>query len=120
MSGNELWSGLVGYQVRALGTASIVGDVESVHARGFGIHRIPGHPAVRRDVPGEAIAWISHATRTVFLAEGIDAEVLADAPPLLSRGDRGGERWWANVLGHDALYASAQRGGAPLPHRAER
>src|SRR5438105_11366596 len=114
---------VVGYQVRTLGGASVVGEVEGVRERGVRVHKIPRHRGHHGYLPAAAIAWISDATNTIFLAEGISAESVADAPPPPGADPDGwhkSDEWWANLLGHYGLYESAGRGSEPFLHADQR
>jgi hypothetical protein len=123
MARSELSIRLVGYQVRTLGQASVVGEVEAVRDRGLRIHKIPGHRARGGSLPAEAIAFVSHETNTIFLVEGIDAASILDAPPPPAAGGerwRKSEQWWADLLGHFGLDDAPGLGSGPFLHRAGR
>jgi hypothetical protein len=114
---------LVGYQVRTLGGASVVGEVEGVRERGLRIHKIPGHRGHHGYLPAETITWISDATNTIFLGDGLGAESVVDAPPPPGADPDGWHKsneWWADLLGHYGLYESEGRGSEPFLHSDRR
>jgi hypothetical protein len=119
----ELSIRLVGYQVRTLGGASAVGEVEGVRRRGIRVHRIPHHRGHHGYVPVEAIAWVSDATNTIFLAEGLTRTAVVDAPPPPEEGPEDwhkSENWWADLLGHYGLFECEGRGSEPFLHPDQR
>jgi hypothetical protein len=123
MTDTALTTHIVGYQVRTAGNGEVVGEVEGVRARGMRVYKLPGHHGRRGYVPAEAVLWISHGTNTIFLAEGIDADRVAGAPPPPGErpdGWRMSADWWADLLGHYGLFDAAGKGNEPLLHPAQR
>jgi hypothetical protein len=114
---------LVGYQVRTYGGVAAVGEVEGVRPHGVRVHRMPRHPRHHGYLPSEAIAWVSDATNTIFLREGLTLESVLDAPPPPDEGldawHKSGE-WWADLLGHYGLFESEGRGSEPFLHPGQR
>lgn len=123
MSEAKLSVRVVGYQVRTTGGAAVVGEVEGVRERGLRVHKMPGHRGHHGYLPAEAVAWISDATNTIFLTEGISAEAVVDAPPPPGEDPDGWHKsseWWADLLGHYGLYESEGRGNEPFLHADQR
>jgi hypothetical protein len=113
----------VGYQVRTSGGGAPVGEIEGVRARGVRLHRLPAHPGRHGYLPSEAVSWVSDATNTVFLKEGITPESVVDAPPPPDEapGDwHKSSDWWADLLGHFGLFESEGRGNEPFLHPDQR
>jgi hypothetical protein len=119
----ELSIRLVGYQVRTMGGSEVVGEVEGVRAHGLRIHKIPGHPGSRGYLPAEAVTWVADATNTIFVAQGITADLVEGAPPPPYEDPEDwhkSDEWWADLLGHYGLFESEGRKSEPFLHPDQR
>ena len=123
MTDPTLTTQVVGYQVRTAGDGDVVGEVEGVRANGMRVYKLRGHRGRRGYVPSAAVLWVSHATNTIFLVEGIDADRVAGAPPPPHEGADDWHMspdWWADLLGHYGLFDAAGKRNEPFLHPAQR
>jgi hypothetical protein len=114
---------MVGYQARAEGGATVIGEIEGVRPNGVRIHKIPGHARHAGYLPAAAIARIEDSTNTVFVVAGVGIAQVVDAPPPPDESPDGWHKsddWWADLLGHYGLFDSAGMRSEPFLHPAQR
>jgi hypothetical protein len=110
---------MVGYQARAEGGATVIGEIEGVRPNGVRIHKIPGHAGHAGYLPAAAIARIEDSTNTVLVVPGIGIDQVVDAPPPPDESPDGWHKsddWWADLLGHYGLFDSEGHGNEPFLH----